>query len=277
MRIHLLTCRDLPEPDPDEAPLLAALIAAGAQASTHAWTDPPPPAGLGVLRSTWDYTRQLPAFLQALEAWGARLHNPLPVVRWNTDKTYLRDLAAAGLPVVPTLVARPGARLAPLAAALGWQDLVIKPAVGAGSSGARRVRPDDEGEAHLARLLARGQALVQPYQPAVEASGERAVVWIDGQITHAVRKSPRFEGDRECVSEAVPVAADEAAVARAALAVAEAITGARLLYGRIDLVRDAAGQPRLMELELVEPSLFLRQCPEAMVRFVEAMVRESEL
>jgi hypothetical protein len=112
--------------------------------------------------------------------------------------------------------------------------------------------------------------LVQPYLDSVEGHGERALVWIDGELTHAVRKSPRFIGDAEQVSAAVPIADEEAAVARAALAVAPT----PLLYARIDVARDEHGAPRVMELELVEPSLFFAQGPAALARLVAALRRQ---
>jgi hypothetical protein len=122
-------------------------------------------------------------------------------------------------------------------------------------------------------LVDRGDALVQPYQASVAEYGERALVWIDGEFTHAVRKSPRFVGDPERVSPAVPIAPDEAELAHAALAAASDRGGA-LLYARVDVVRDEAGAPRVMEVELIEPSLFFLKAPHALDRYVRAVVRE---
>jgi hypothetical protein len=152
----------------------------------------------------------------------------------------------------------------------------------------------------LSELVADGDALVQPYLSAVESSGERALVWIDGRVTHAVQKSPRFSGGSEAASNAVEVADDERELARAALAsFLDAVLGERpverprerprerrrerrrerprelpaseLLYARIDLVRRGDGRPVLMELELIEPSLFLAQHPPALERFADAL------
>ncbi|HEX3475873.1 MAG TPA: hypothetical protein VHT91_12695, partial [Kofleriaceae bacterium] len=103
----------------------------------------------------------------------------------------------------------------------------------------------------------------------VEGHGERALVWIDGELSHAVRKRPRFTGDDEQVDGPVEIADDERAVAEAALA---PVAG-RILYGRVDVARDAAGQPMVMELELIEPSLYLTRCPRALDRFVAAIRR----
>jgi hypothetical protein len=128
------------------------------------------------------------------------------------------------------------------------------------------------GEAHLARLLTQRDVLVQRYAPAVETSGERALVWIDGELTHAVRKSPRFAGEDESVSGALPIAPDEAALAHGLLAGLPAGLATQLLYARIDVVRGADG-PELMELELIEPSLFLVQHPPALTRLADALAR----
>ena len=281
MRVALVTCTDLPEPDPDRELLAAALAAAGVDARWLAWNDPATAAAWGaydlaVLRSTWDYHHHLAAFLAWAEAAtrATTLLNPVAVVRANAHKGYLLALAARGVPVTPTaLVAQTRPEpLARLAATRGWRDVVVKPAVSAGSHATYRVRADDPAaEGHLAAVLAHGDALVQPYLDAVESSGERALVWIDGAFTHAVRKSPRFSGDAERVTGPLPIADDERAVAARALAP----LAADLLYARVDLCRDAAGAPLVMELELVEPSLFLAEHPPALSRLVAAIVRRQ--
>ena len=147
----------------------------------------------------------------------------------------------------------------------------MKTAVSAASLGTRRFGPGDlrEGEHHLATLLREGDAMIQPYVASVDGYGERAIVWIDGEITHAVRKAPRFTGQDEDVSPAVPVADDERAVAEAVLAP----FAHELLYARVDLARDARDKPMIMELELIEPSLFLRQSEPALQRLVDGLLR----
>jgi len=151
---------------------------------------------------------------------------------------------------------------------------VIKPAVSNASRLTVRSGPEtlEEGEAHLRGLAAQDDVLVQPYVASVEGYGERSLVWIDGEITHAVRKSPRLVSQHEAVTGPLPVAAAEAEVARAALAVAEA-AGAPLLYARIDLAPGPDDTPQVMELELIEPSLFFPFCPAALDRFVRAVAR----
>jgi glutathione synthase/RimK-type ligase-like ATP-grasp enzyme len=277
VRVDLGTCRVLPESDPDQEILCGALRAVGVEARLHAWDDPAaaqlPPADLLVVRSTWNYHERRADFL----AWAERVArqtpvlNPVPVLRWSTDKAYLRDLADRGVPVVPTAFVDRGAPadLAGLLAARGWRDVIVKPRVSAGSFATTRcTAPDLEpGQRFLAQQLRDRDMLVQPYQRAVEGYGERALVWIDGELTHAVVKHPRLLGQDESVSAAVPIAADERAVAERALAG----VGDGLLYGRVDLVRDDDGAPRVMELELVEPSLFFLQHPPALRRFVAAV------
>jgi len=284
--VALATCTQLPEPDADMEPLLAALRGAGLRVEALPWDAPDADfasARLTLLRSTWNYPERPSEFL----AWVDRvarvttLHNPPEVVRWNAHKSYLLDLKSRGVPVAPTHLVRRG-DLEPLAhvmAARGWREVVVKPAVSAGSRGTLRVGPGpssgERGEAHLRALAAREDALVQPYLSSVEGPGERAIVWIDGAPTHAVRKSPRFSADAESVSAAVPIAADEAALARQAVAAAPGPT-APLLYARVDVARGDDGAPVVMELELIEPSLFFLQSPAALDRYVTAVLRRLE-
>ena len=273
--VALASCHALPKADLDEAPLLGALRAAGLRGEVLAWDDPTADfssARLTLLRSTWNYTERPERFGDwlARTAAASALWNPLPVVRWNLHKGYLLDLARAGVPVTPThLVPRGSAEpLADVAAARGWSDVVVKPAVSAGSRFTLRAGAATErGAAHLRTLVAREDALVQPYLPAVESYGERALIFIDGELTHAVRKGRRFAGEAESVTGPFVVSDDEAALAHAALAAAPA----PFLYARVDLAPDADGSPVLMELELIEPSLFFEYGPRALERLVDAI------
>jgi glutathione synthase/RimK-type ligase-like ATP-grasp enzyme len=271
MRIALATCRNIPEPDVDEPLMLAAFAKAGAEAKLLAWDDPDAPFAdydAVILRSTWNYFEHLDAFL----AWTERtrgLFNPPDVVRWNAVKTYLRDLEARGVDVVPTRFVAKGenARLADVA----WKDVVVKPVVSAGSFCTERFEHDDpKGQVFLDGLSRERDVMIQQWMPAVNDYGERSLVWIAGEITHAIRKSPRFAGGVENVSGEVPITADERAFAERVIAAAQAKD---LLYGRVDIIRDADGVLRVMELELVEPSLFFKQSPRALDRFVDAAIR----
>jgi glutathione synthase/RimK-type ligase-like ATP-grasp enzyme len=276
MELRIATCRPLPEADPDEELLLAALAQRGVQARMVDWRDGEErwdAAVPTVMRSTWDYHHHAAEFLEWLDraARTAPLWNPPRIARWNMHKSYLLDLDRRGCAIVPTELVARGARrpLADVLDARGWTDAVLKPAVGAASHGALRVRRDEvaSGEAHLHDLCSRGDVLVQGYMPAVETSGERAIVWVDGELTHAVRKTPRFSGQEERVSSAVAIAPDERNLARRALEP----FARELLYARVDVVRDEDGVPRIMELELIEPSLFLAQYPPALERLVQGL------
>lgn len=278
MHLRIATCRPLPEPDVDEDLLLTALRARGVDARMAAWNDPNEPwdePAPTLIRSTWDYVHDLPAFL----AWAERaersgpLWNPLAQLRRNVHKSYLFELEARGIPVTPTELVRRATRidLARVLSRRGWNDVVVKPAVGAGSFATLRVRADElaSGELAFASLVAQRDVLVQPYLASVDGHGERALVWIDGELTHAVRKSPRFSGQDERVSEAIAIEADERELAARVLAP----LAHDLVYARVDVARDERGTPLVMELELVEPSLFLRQHPPALERLVEAVTR----
>ncbi len=287
MKLRVATCLTLPEVDPDEAPLAAALAAAGIDAALVAWDDPrvdwdaPIPT---VLRSTWNYALDVTAFLAWIDrvSRAAPLWNPADIVRGNVHKRYLLELAARGVPVVPTVVIErgeaPGEPKGSIRDALGTRlcssgdRIVVKPEVGAGSLHTRVFSledADDAYRAHLATIGRHAAALVQPYLTSVETYGERSLVWIDGALSHAIRKAPRFWGDSESVTGPFPIADDERAVAEAALApIAE-----RILYGRVDLARDENDRPVVMELELVEPSLFFVRGPGSVERFVHGLVR----
>ncbi len=274
--LRIATCRPLPEPDVDEDLLLRALADRGVVARMAAWHDPaerwdePVPT---VVRSTWDYIHHLDAFAGWIRraAAAAPLWNPAGVMLGNLHKGYLLGLAARGVPVVPTALQRRGTPepLSGVAGARGWARVVVKPAVGAGSHETHLVddAPGGAADALFAQLVVGQDMLVQPYLRAVEGHGERALVFIDGEFTHAVRKSPRFAGGVEQVSESMPISAAERAVGEAALAP----LGGGLLYGRVDVAPGPDGDPLVMELELVEPSLFLLQEPRALARLADAL------
>lgn len=279
--LRIATCQTLPEPDPDEAPLAAALAAAGVEARLAAWDDPledwsaPIPT---LLRTTWNYALAAPEFLRWVErtAAAAPLWNPAQVVRGNVHKRYLLELAARGVPTVPTLLVERGTSpsLAECAARLGCERLVAKPAIGAGSLDTARFSAASAEDAprfaaHLAAVTARCELLVQPFVASVLDYGERSMVWIDGELSHAIRKAPRFSGDDERIDGPMPIAADERALAEAALAP----LASEILYARVDLARDDKEQPMVMELELIEPSLFFSRRPGSAERLVHGLLR----
>lgn len=286
-RIALVTCAPGPEvaEDRDLPALVRALEDAGAEASAEVWDDGEVDwAGfdLAVIRSTWDYSWRAAEFT----AWAqrcagvTRLANPADVVRWNTDKRYLGDLARAGVPVVDTRYLAPGDALD----LPDGHEYVVKPASGAGARYAARYTPDEHATAvrHLRRMHAEGlTAMVQPYARGIDTTGERALQYVGGSLLHASRKGPVLASgtpyDRRKVAH--PGLTDwtpslaEAAVARQALA---AVPGApELLYARVDLVDGEDGLPRVMELELVEPNLFLWLHPESLPRVAEEILRAA--
>jgi nucleotide-binding universal stress UspA family protein len=280
--VALATCVELPEPDPDREPLLDALRAAGVRAAWFGWDDPAVDwsmATMTILRSTWNYPQAFDAFRDWLERVAAvsRLENPLELVRENLHKGYLDELARQGIPVTPTELVRRGdpTDLATVMHERAWDDVVVKPAVSAPSW--RTVRAVtgslDEGERHLRALVDHGDALVQGYLPSVEGYGERAIMVIDGVATHSVRKSPRFSGQDEWISETrMPISPEEQTVVDRVMA----RWPEPPLYVRVDLAPGPTGAPVVMELELSEPSLFFDQCPEALERFVAGVVARLE-
>lgn len=282
MRIGVITCSVLPEPDPDQEILLEAIAARGHVPEMVAWDDPqsdPAAYDLCVLRSCWDYPWAPDRFRAWLSetASSASILNPVPVAEWNLHKGYLRDLETAGVPIVPTVWLERGdsADMIALAAGAGWDDVVVKPSIGAGSYLTKRFgspRFADEAQDFLAGELARRDMLVQKFMPSVETRGERALVWIDGEFTHQVLKKPRYHGQDEAVSEALQPHEADLGIAERALACVDG----DLLYARVDLIDGDDGEPLVSELELIEPSLFLLQHRPALDRLVAAMERRVD-
>jgi O-ureido-D-serine cyclo-ligase len=300
--IALVTARDAQALDEDLPPLVEALRQLGASVDTPCWDDASVEWSrydAAVLRSTWDYIDRLEDFLAWADKAGAstRLFNPPTIVRWNTDKHYLRDLAAAGVAVVPSRFVEPGEDGAealgrflgaePGALSVGsggaFDEFVIKPCVGVGSRDAARYRRVETARAvaHLQRLLGAGRSvLLQPYLARVDDTGETALIHVDGRFSHAIRKAAllRLDGNfvaglfaPEKISAREP-GADEIAVAAAACA---AIAGGRPLYARVDLIRDDAGRPLVLELELTEPSLFFAFAPGSAQRMAAAILARA--
>jgi hypothetical protein len=289
MRVALATCRVLPEPDPDQEPLLAALRAAGMEAELLAWDDPDADLSrfdLCVLRSTWNYPQDPEAFLAWVDraSQQTRLLNPPSLVRWNLHKRYLAELDRQGIPVVPTaFVDRGDATTAStIARERGWNEIVIKPAISASSYRTKRFPAGQLGEADafLTELTHERDALVQEYLPSFEDPGERAVVRIAGETTHLVGKSPRFSGEDESVSDSQQPSDEERALVGRILAQLGSKIGPRdleeePLYARVDLVLNRRGRVCVSELELIEPSLFLVHSPRAMDLFVQAIQKRA--
>ena len=269
MRIALATCAALPELDEDGPALLAALP----EAEPVVWDSGADwdAFDLVVVRSTWDYVERLAEF----QNWARsvpRLANPAAVLTWNLDKTYLRELSVAGVPVVPTTWLRPGEEFVDPVGAF-----VVKPTVSAGARDtARYDGPDSAAHDHVQALLAAGRdVMIQPYLDAVDSHGETSVVLFEGRMSHGIRKGPLLAasaGVRQDIDSRAAVGPREPSPAEVAVArAAVAAVGQDLLYARVDLVPGPDGSPLVLELELSEPSLFLRHSPGAAERFAAAV------
>ncbi len=288
MRVGVATCAS--EIDPDSDLLLGALSDLGVSGELCVWDDARVDwegFDLTVVRSTWDYASRRDEFL----AWArgvTRLANPYPVLEYSSDKHYLFDLASRGYAVVASRVAAVGEE--PVFPA---GDFVVKPCVGAGSIDADRYRADERerARAHVAALHARGRdVLIQPYVRSVDEVGETALIFIGGEFSHAMNKAamlnePAPTRDRHYREERMSVSSAPAsarALAEEVLAeveaelatdVVDAVVPA-LTYGRVDVVATESGWA-VMELELVEPSLFLRYDDAAAHKLAAAIVRRA--
>lgn len=277
--IALVTARETGKLDDDMEPLIAALKAEGAQAEPVIWDDPAADWGryeLAVLRSTWDYSRRRAEFL----AWAAdveakvRLANPARVVAWNTDKHYMSELRAFGIPIVPTAFIDPGTRIHfPFDG-----EFVVKPTVGAGSMDVGRYPEKGRAaEEHVQRLHRTGRsAMIQPYLKRVDDAGETALIYFAGEFSHAIRKGPMLGASREVLGglflkeDIRPREASPAERALGRLAVQAA--PAPCLYARIDVIPGPDGAPVVLEFEATEPSLFFVHHPEAAPRYARAIL-----
>ncbi|CAN5592339.1 hypothetical protein BH23CHL7_BH23CHL7_20000 [soil metagenome] len=283
--VCLATCAALPDLDDDERLVVAPLEALGVRVSASVWDDPQvdwDEFDLVVVRSTWDYParrEQFVAWARSVEAV-TPLANPADVIEWNTDKRYLAELAAAGLPVIPTGWLSPGQ---PIELPTTGSH-VIKPSIGAGSLGAERFdldRPEqrDLARAHAQRLLGAGQTvMVQPYVASVDEHGEAGVVMLHGEYSHAITKSAMLGAAREQVAglykaEVIDPRAPSDAELDLARRTLTALRwpAASLLYARVDMLAGSSGEPLLIELELTEPSLFMARSPGSAERLAAAI------
>ncbi len=291
MGVAIASFSQMPPEFRDDERLVEALAERGVEGARLAWDDPEADWGAFdavVIRSTWDYARRRDEFLRWCELVGPALHNSAGLVSWNSDKRYLEDLAAAGLPVVETTYVVPGDPRPELAG-----EVVVKPNVSAGGRDSGRFGPATHGLALelIDAIRDSGRvAMVQPYQPAVDSLGETAVLFIDGEPAHTLRKRAVLRPDEvapvrddaigaaevmydpELVtpSEAVQ---DELELAREIVAEVTRRFDYLPLYARVDMIRDGEGAPMLMELEAIEPNFYLDQVPATTEVVAEAIVR----
>jgi glutathione synthase/RimK-type ligase-like ATP-grasp enzyme len=303
MRIALATCTDLPDWEVDDRPLHEALVARGVDLFHPTWDDADfdwSQMDACLIRTTWDYYLRLDEFV----AWAkaaekqTRLFNPSALVAWNTNKLYMRELAELGVPIIDTEWLDKGAKvdLGQCMKQRGWRRGLLKPVVGASAYGTCRF--DDHGDSLVAaqqflnRMLVDHAMQLQPYLEQVESHGEESMLFIDGAYAHSVRKIPvpgdyRVQDDHGATDEAFTHTAEEIELARSVMTLVEqnpVLVGNHspsnsgqghtpLLYGRIDWLRDEHGALRLCELEVVEPSLFLRHGPNTAVMLADALLK----
>jgi glutathione synthase/RimK-type ligase-like ATP-grasp enzyme len=250
MRLALATCDWLPDLDPDDAPLRAAL---GEVAEPAVWSDPDvdwSAYDVVLIRSIWDYFERHAEFLAWLDRLSVPTWNPIDTLRWNSEKTYLRELEAEGIRTIPTA----------WEGEVPWEDAIIKPTVAGGSLGLRRAEKGEPVEPGF---------MAQPFIPDVVNAGELSLVFFDGEFSHAVRKTPadgdiRVQPEHGGTVEAAEPTADELSAAERVLAAADR----ELLYARVDFVGDTL----LIELEAIEPRFFFSSAPGgAERRLVDAL------
>ncbi len=253
--------------------LMAPLRPAGIEIATRPWTEAGDLAAFDAVTPllAWSYharEAEWRALLDRIEAAGVTAVNSVEALAWNTQKTYLAELEEAGAPIVPTLFVD---RLTPAALAEAHerfgQDLIVKPQVSGGSFGTIRLPPGGS----LAGGPT-GPAMLQPFLPAVTEEGELSLLYFDGAFSHAIAKVPgagdfRVQYQYGGAYHAIGATPEMLSVAEQVLAAADQ----RLTYARIDLIRDRDGALKLMELEAIEPDLYLNLAPDGGAMFAKAM------
>ena len=269
----------VPAPDYEEnwrpafARKAAALAAAGLAVEQRVWTDPGDLTGFDLILPlfAWGYQRDVAVWYALLDRLaGLPVVNPVPVLRWNSDKAYLAELGAKGVAVVPTVevAALDDASLAQARAALGVEEVVVKPAVSGGADGTHRVAPG----APIPTDALGQRRLVQPLMPGILADGEYSLFFFGGAFSHAIVKRPA-SGDFRVQEQfgGRETGWDASEPARLLAAAALAAAPAPPVYARVDMVGDAAGVLHIMELELIEPSLFLHHAADKGAAFGRAV------
>ena len=295
--VVLATCLKVLEADPDSGSeidkdvdgdmqiTLDALHEVGIDARPVAWDDSTfdwSSCDAVIVRSTWDYHRHIDGFLRWLDdvSQVTRLENPVDVLHWNIDKRYLAELGASGLPVIETLFVEPETvswtEVVDAMAARG--DVVVKPAVSAGSNDTQRHGQGASARAHIDELLARNRVvMVQPYLDRVDAESETGLVYIDGVFSHAFSKGPMLAAPGNAVGdlyleEKIDARTPTATQRELGDRVMALLLGrwGRLLYARVDMLPTDNG-PVIIEVELTEPSLYLHLDDGAPARFASAI------
>jgi hypothetical protein len=282
--IALATSAAWPNLTEDDRTLIGPLAERGIRAEAAVWSDPAYPRrdcdGI-VIRSCWDYHHKLDQFVEwivSLQRDGVRVWNTFETLLWNSNKTYLRDLELKGVSIIPTLWPESGFRLEVELRQAGWAAAVIKPRVSATAHRTQLVSTDNAGDGQrlIDELVEHRGAMVQQFVDSIRTNGEWSLIFFAGSFSHAVIKTPKagdfrvqhdFGGSER--SAVPPRFVLEAATQ--VLAVLEEIP----LYARVDGV-EANGQFLLMELELIEPVLFLKLHPQAPARFADAIAAQFQ-
>jgi glutathione synthase/RimK-type ligase-like ATP-grasp enzyme len=284
-RIGIATCARHASLEADDLLLQEALTGLGIEAPALVWDDEGADWSAFdacLLRSTWDYHDKHDEFLAWTQSVSAKtqLWNPPDLVAWNSNKTYLRELEEVGVPTVPTVWLTPGDEedLGALLESRGWDELVVKPAIDLGARNLKRAQGPKQGAGALRKVLRRGEAMLQPYLPSIETSGELSLVYIDGALAHTVRKLPApgdFRVQEIWGGTRTPVdpSAEELAIGDLVLNQVPEPP----LYARIDLVDDLVGQPCLIELELIEPNLYMTEAPATANLLAQAIAKRLGL
>lgn len=279
--VLIATCEAQAALGPEDQALVRALQARGVEARAAVWSDARVDWGearLVWVRSCWDYHLRVEAFLawaRGVEAAGAKLRNSAALIAWNADKRYLLELERAGHAIIPTHHIERGAAadLAQIAASRGWGEVVIKPTVSASAYATRRGAQSAAMQAALEAILRQSGALVQPFMGEIVEQGEWSLLCFGGEFSHAVVKRPAA-GDFRVQQEWGGVT-ERAEPSAAMIEAAERLVRAaphRASYARVDGVR-VGDQFLLMELELIEPFLFLEHgAPGAQARLVEEIM-----
>jgi hypothetical protein len=294
VRIAIASFSEMPPEFRDDERLVDALRTRGAEVAIEAWDEPAvdwAPFDLVVIRSTWNYAGRRDDFLAWVDRIGDRLHNSPALVRWNSDKRYLGELAEAGINVVETRYVAPGDPVPELDG-----EVVVKPNVSAGGRDTGRFGPETHDLARelIDAIQQSGRvAMLQPYQRSVDGIGETAVLCIDGEPAHSLRKGAvlrpnevapvREDGvgaaevmyDPELV---VPGEATEAELANARAIVAHVAERFDYmpLYARVDTVAAPGGEPVLLELEAIEPNFYLDQLPATTAVVADAILARGQ-
>ncbi len=281
--IAFVTSAEARELDEDMAPLCGAMLHLGIPHEVVVWNDPGvdwASFDAAIVRSTWDYHTRIDEFLAWVDrvSGQTRLINDRQMLRWNTDKSYLLDLEMAEVPIVPTSFINTELELEHLVneTATKWENVVVKPTVSAGSNDTARHMSSAAAVSHIRELIARGKrVMVQPYQDAIDDHGETAMVYMGGEFSHAFYKGPILanggNGNRNSLFVEETIRAhtatpEQRAIGDRIMSYLKGRFGSAPLYARVDVVPSIDG-PRLLELEVTEPSLYFSTAPGSVDRF----------